>query len=152
MTTQRKSTLPQPAKMRVTLARISSTGAIASYALAAIMFFYGFSNAGFGFVALTLLMCCLLLGTGVYRIAGGKPEDEFEKSILYKASYYSYAIVGGGLIIGIFAFSVLVDSKAIDHFEDPSSFILYGAILIVMVVPAACVAWLLPRVEMTAED
>ena len=150
-----------PTKLRVKLARIASTvnlivlfAAIALYALgqSTVNAVSVFSMLARVLHFVVIVSACTLLATGVYRIALGGGVDDFERKSAHKASYFSYYALGGFLILSLFAIDTWsaysissgLQEISVRQLQDTLGAMFWVAIDLVIVLPAAFLAWLLP--------
>jgi len=140
-----------PGRMNVKLARIASAGNLISLVLSAVFYLVGMKIAGIVMLCLAMLAFCILIGTGVYRIAGGQPLDDMERDLMQKGYYWSYWIVGTLLIVGILVLRIVDDASTLMQSEKVHEFLFWAVMSMVIVVPAAVLAWQMP-VEEIEED
>ena len=141
-----------PGPMNVKLARVASITNVAAITASGVLFLENFDGAGFVALFITLVSFVGLIGTGVYRIIGGKPLDEFETNMARKAYQCSYLILGAGLMIGVFMAHITNMGSDLTELRSILEFSVWAVIDVVIVLPVAVLAWLMPTVEIGFED
>lgn len=136
-----------PGRMNVKMARIASTGNLAALVLAGVFYLLGMKIPGIVMLCLAMLAFCVLIGTGVYRIAGGQPLDDVERDLMQKGYYWSYWIVGTLLILGILALQLFDRVSILMQSEKVHAFLFWAVMSMVIVIPAAVLAWQMPTEE-----
>lgn len=136
-----------PGRMNVKMARIASTGNLAALVLAGVFYLLGMKIPGIVMLCLAMLAFCVLIGTGVHRIAGGQPLDDVERDLMQKGYYWSYWIVGTLLILGILALQLFDRVSILMQSEKVHAFLFWAVMSMVIVIPAAVLAWQMPTEE-----
>ena len=77
--------------------------------------------------------------------------DDMERDVMQKSYYWSYRIIGTVLILGLLALQLSDSISEYMQGERPREFLLFAVMSMVLVVPAAVVAWHMP-VEEIEED
>lgn len=140
-----------PGRMNVKMARIASTGNLAALVLAGVFYLMGMKIPGVAMLCLAVLAFCLLIGTGVHRIAGGQPLDDMERDLMQKGYYWSYWIVGTLLILGLMMLQLSDSVSEYMQGERPREFLFWAVMSFILVIPAAVLAWHMPTDEIEDE-
>jgi len=130
--------------MKVKQARYLSVVNLISFPLSATVLLMGFKLPGLLVLLVAAFSFVLLLGTGVYRIAGGNPLDDIEKEQMQKAYAWSYWVLGTGLIIGVLLMQLSDRSAALMQSEDVHEFLFWALTSIILVLPAVGLSWKMP--------
>ena len=137
--------------MKVRSARLTSVTNLIAIGASAVFYLLGWEIAGLSMLIVALLAFCFLIGTGVYRIAGGQPLDDMEEAQMRKSYARSYWVVATGLVLAVLGLQIFDNLAAILQNDDGQTFLFWSLTSIVMVLPAAFLAWNMP-VEEIGED
>ena len=147
--------------MKVQRVRFLSVLALIAYPVGAVTNLIGSINewvpvelTGFLLIFIALFAFVGIVGTGVQRIAGEESAqlDPVELELRQKTYARAYHYVGAVFLLAILYLGIATDSQDSFGLWVPSSFdhwsaIMWGAILLVMVLPTALLSWSLPKEE-----
>lgn len=150
-----------PRRMRVVRARWLSVAALALYPAGALLHLFdpsaaldGWDWGGYALILAALLAFAGLVGTGVQRIAADETArlDDVERDMRRKAYSQAYHGVAAILLIGVFYMEFAHDVQGRLGLWAPASgdewnAVMWGALLLVFVLPTACLAWSMPARE-----
>ena len=141
-----------PGPMKVKMARVASVTNLCALALSAIFYLMGIKILGLAMLIVALAAFCFLLSTGVYRIAGGQPLDDIEREQMQKAYAWSYWVLGCGLIVTVLLVQIFDQISQYMNSEGFYEFLFWSLTSLILVLPAAALAWKMPTDEIEADD
>ncbi len=104
------------------------------------------------FLFIAAVALAALLSTGVYRIAAGQYNlDDIEQIERQKAQALSYQILGGGILMLGCVFLLTGASWSFPEESSTRQFLFWIMFHLILVLPAAILAWRMPLVEISDE-
>ena len=150
--------LESTGKMDVKSARQASVVNLLCWPVAAMLYWMGLGVLAYIVTMIAVFSLFIVMRTGLFRIVGGRIMDDVEMEMQRRAYSYAYSALGCTIMLGLLITYIGYDTLRTNapdllslKTHEVLSFLLWMAIDVMLILPAAFLAWLLPIDEIEDE-